>query len=103
MAPNPPVGIPGQNYAIYWTPDNTVVDLNSLIDPNSGWTLTDATAISDTDWILGVGYFDPDGSGPQASYQRLFLIQVPEPSSALLAVCALACLGIVSRKRSITG
>jgi hypothetical protein len=79
-----PVGVQGQNHAVYWTPDNTVVDLNSLINPASGWTLTDATGISDTDWILGVGSFDPDGPGGQAAYNRLFLIQVPEPSSLVL-------------------
>jgi hypothetical protein len=81
----------GPSHAVYWNPDGTAVDLNSLIDPNSGWTLTSAIAISDTGWILGEGVFDPDGTGGQASYQRLFLIQVPEPNSLfLLAIGALA-------------
>jgi hypothetical protein len=80
--------IAGPNHAVYWNPDGSVVDLNSLINPNSGWTLTDATAISDTGWILGVGSFDPNGSGGQAAYDRLFLLQVPEPNSLLLLTFA---------------
>lgn len=73
-------------HAVYWNLDGSVVDLNSLIDPASGWILTNATAISDTGWILGDGMFDPDGVGGQSAYDRLFLVQVPEPSSVMLLV-----------------
>jgi uncharacterized membrane protein len=69
--------------AAYWRADGTVVDLNSLIDPSSGWRLENATSISDTGWIAGYGWFDPDGAGGQQSYPRLFLIQIPEPTSLL--------------------
>jgi uncharacterized membrane protein len=55
----------GTSHAVYWLPDGSIVALNSLIDPASGWTLTVASAISDTDWILGAGTFDPDGPGGQ--------------------------------------
>jgi hypothetical protein len=67
--------------AVYWTPDGTLVDLNSLIDPTSGWTLTGATAISDTGWIAGNALFDPDGPGGAPAYQRTFVLQLPEPST----------------------
>ena len=30
----------GLRHAVYWRADGSVVDLNSLIDPASGWTLT---------------------------------------------------------------
>jgi len=33
-----------------------------------------AIDISDTFWITGNGLFDPDGSGPLLSYQRLYLL-----------------------------
>ena len=32
-----------------------MTDLNSLIDPDSGWALGNATAINDNGWIVGVG------------------------------------------------
>ncbi len=63
--------------ALYWGLDGAVVDLNSLIDPASGWTLSRATSSSDTGWIGGVGRFDPDGPGGQAADYRMFLLQLP--------------------------
>src|SRR5262245_19195204 len=67
--------------AVYWGLDAVAVDLNTLIDPATGWTLTDAQHISDTGWIVGSGDFDPDGPGGQDAYQRLFLMHVPEPAT----------------------
>jgi uncharacterized membrane protein len=76
------------NRATYWGQDGVAVDLNSLIDPASGWSMTDARAISDSGWIAGLGQFDPDGAGPLAPYSRLFLMNVPatapEPGTACL-------------------
>jgi hypothetical protein len=66
--------------AVYWEPNGLAVDLNTLIDPSNGWLLTDALAISDTNWVAGIGTFDPDGLGGQAAYQRAFLVQIPETS-----------------------
>jgi hypothetical protein len=66
--------------AVYWGLDAVAVDLNTLIDPLSGWTLNSATAISNTGWIGGIGLFDPDGPGEQEAYDRLFLIQLPASS-----------------------
>lgn len=74
------IGIPLVTKAVYWRTDGTAVDLNTLIDPNSGWRLEIATAISDTGWIAGHGWFDPDGPGGQQSYPRMFLLQIPEPA-----------------------
>jgi probable HAF family extracellular repeat protein len=39
-----------------WDEQNGMVDLNSLIDPNSGWTLIDAVAINDKGQIAANGY-----------------------------------------------
>lgn len=74
---------------VYWDADNLAVDLNTLIDPAGGWILHSAKAISDTGWVVGVGSFDPDGVGQQAPYDRLFLIQVPEPGSLILLLSGL--------------
>ncbi len=63
--------------AVYWGLDGVAVDLNTLIDPLSGWTLESADAVSDTGWIAGSGAFDLDGPGGQEAYERLFLMQVP--------------------------
>lgn len=65
--------------AVYWSLDGNAIDLNTLIDPASGWRLTSANSISDTGWIAGYGYFDPDGPNGQAEYYRLFSMQVPLP------------------------
>jgi uncharacterized membrane protein len=83
--------------AVVWNSDAIPIDLNTLIDPASGWTLTNALAISITNWVAGVGDFDPDGAGPLDAYPRAFLLDVssvvPEPDSlSLLAVVGLALL-----------
>ena len=72
--------------AVVWNFDGSIVDLNSLLSPTDAenWLLEEALAISDTGWITGLGRFDPDGTGPDFSYDRLFLLQVPEPASTLL-------------------
>jgi hypothetical protein len=80
--------------AVAWRPDTRAIDLNDLIDPQSGWTLSEAYSISDTGWITGSGLFDPDGPGGLAVYNRLFLLQlpdVPEPTTLLSAFITAAC------------
>jgi pimeloyl-ACP methyl ester carboxylesterase len=52
----------GQNsafrpHAALWIGANTVIDLNSTIDPASGWELRHAAAINDDGWIVGEGRF----------------------------------------------
>jgi hypothetical protein len=85
--------------AVYWGTDGVAVDLNTLIDPDSGWTLISANAISDTSWIAGIGLFDPDGLGGQEAYDRLFLLQVPEPSLCLLLLSTLFSGWFILRRR----
>jgi hypothetical protein len=71
--------------AVLWNSDAGAIDLNDLIDPNSGWTLTEADGISDTNWVTGTGTFDPDGAGPLAAYGRAFLLNISNaiPTSGL--------------------
>jgi len=66
--------------------DGTMVDLNSLIDPRSGWTLRQATDINDLGQIVGWGETATSG-------HRAFLL-IPEPATlSLLAVGGAALLG----------
>jgi hypothetical protein len=70
--------------AVLWDRAGVAFDLNSSIDPASGWTLTAAYSISDSNFITGLGDFDPDGVGPVTSVQRAFILDVnsviPEPT-----------------------
>ena len=63
--------------AVLWRADGIAINLNSLIDPASGWVLNKATAVNDLGWIAGIGTYDPDGAGGQNAYNRMFLIQAP--------------------------
>jgi hypothetical protein len=86
--------------AVAWKSDGIAIDLNDLIDPNSGWTLLRAMDVSNSGWIAGYGSFDPDGSGTEPAYLRSFLLQIPEPNSALLG--AMAFFGVCSSMRRRT-
>ena len=87
------VGISASGAAIY-TLGGGLVNLDTLIDPLSGWHLTEATAINDAGQIVGVGSFQ---GGPA---QAVLLNPVPEPASFLLA--ALASLSFLVRFRQLT-
>ena len=94
-------------HAVVWGLDGVPIDLNSLIDPGSGWMNGlgfEARGISDTNWVTGYGWFDPDGPGRQAMYQRLFLLNissvVPEPTG--LSILALAVPALLRRRKRVT-
>jgi hypothetical protein len=84
--------------ATLWGTDAVPIDLNTLIDPASGWTLTEADSISDTHFVAGVGLFDPDGPGPAQPYTRAFLMNVssvvPEPGALTMFIA----LPLLSRR-----
>jgi hypothetical protein len=84
-------------HAVYWGLDGSAVDLNILIDPAAGWVLSQARAISDSGWIAGSGWFDPDGAGERTAYPRLFSMQIPEPTAA--GTCGLLVLWVVNPRR----
>jgi probable HAF family extracellular repeat protein len=59
------VGTSGMHAFLYC--DGTMFDLNDFLPPNSGWTLTDATAINDAEQIVGYGTHN-------GGYSRAFLL-----------------------------
>ncbi len=66
-------------------------NLNSLIDPASGWTITDVTDINELGQIVGLG---TKAGLQQEEYVLLPPISTPEPSTlALLAATAAAVVG----------
>jgi probable HAF family extracellular repeat protein len=69
-----------------------MVDLNSLIDPQSGWVLASASGINDSGQITGTGIYQ--------GQTHAFLItppSVPEPSPPLLIVVGVLCLVTVGQ------
>jgi probable HAF family extracellular repeat protein len=62
-------------HAFLWS-EGELVDLNSLIDPESGWELTSAFEINDSGDIIGFGTYNGVERGFYAK-------AVPEPSSVL--------------------
>jgi probable HAF family extracellular repeat protein len=73
----------GYTHAFLYSGSN-MVDLNTLIDQDSGWTLSSANGINDSGKIVGVGYHNDQ--------ERTFLlIPIPEPSTL-----GLLCAGIIS-------
>lgn len=54
------------------------IDLNDLIDPIPGWTLTEACSINNNGWIVGTMY---DSS---QNYHAYLLTPIPEPTTVLL-------------------
>jgi probable HAF family extracellular repeat protein len=65
--------------AFLWTSNSGMVDLNTLIDPQSDWTLDNATALNDAGQIVGYGSISGQPHG-------FLLTPVPEPSTIVLAV-----------------
>lgn len=69
----------------------TPIDINELIDPLSGWILSEATAINERGEIVGYGRFNGE--------IRAFLATpVPEPETLSLLLCGLVLLTSASRK-----
>lgn len=87
--------------ATIWPAGGTAaVDLNTLIDPNSGWVLEWATAVNESGMIVGFGTYDPDGpSGkPRLTNQPFRVEFVPEPSG-IFGIAVVATVSFVRRRR----
>jgi len=73
------------NRAMMWRASGEAIDLTTMLSPGSGWvSLNSACGITNDGWISGIGSFDPDGAGPLAAYDRMFLMAARAPGDANL-------------------
>ena len=72
-----------------------LLDLNSLIAPSQGITLTSASGINDLGQIVATGYNDSDFS---AHAYLLTAASVPEPASFVLLLAGMAGVVLVRRR-----
>jgi probable HAF family extracellular repeat protein len=82
--------------AFLYSSSGGMEDLNSLIDPNSGWILESANGINDHGQIVGIGIC------PEGGEHAFLLDPTPEPSAGALlatAACALFIAGYFRRMR----
>jgi len=82
--------------AVLFDPVLGTIDLNNLIDPNSGWALAEATAINETGQIVGNGFIG-------SQFHSFLLTPVPLPAALPLMACGLVgLLGIAARTRFVS-
>jgi probable HAF family extracellular repeat protein len=79
--------------ATLWDPTLGIVDLNTMIAPGSGWTLTAAFGVSNPGYITGVGTF-------QGTPHAYLLTPVGVPAPPALALLAIGGAGMMARMRS---
>lgn len=86
---------PNRAMLLNGAPGDTWLDLNALIDPASGWTLTQANAINDLQQIAATGC-----RGGECFALRLDPIcAVPEPAGAAMLLAGLAIFGWRGKRR----
>jgi len=78
--------------AFLYSGSGPMLDLNNLIDPASGWTLTGATGINDSGQIVGYGTH----SGQEHTF---LMTPIPEPSTFALLASAASLLAYAWRRR----
>jgi probable HAF family extracellular repeat protein len=83
----------GTFHAFLYTSESGMVDLNTLIDPQSGWSLSRAADINDAGIITGNGIVAGEN-------HAFLLIPVPEPPLEAVAIigCAICSLASAAAK-----
>lgn len=86
----------GAQRAALWTPDLEMLDLNDMLQPGSGWTLTSAMGINAHQQVIALGY------NAVGEYRAVLLTPMPEPSAmAFLAAGALLGVWMRARRRGV--
>ena len=86
----------GSSHAFMWTSKDGMRDLNALLDPSLGWTLTEARAINNDGWIIGSGRLN---GRLHAFAMTPFAPPVPAPPAVVLAMLGLPALITIARRR----
>lgn len=90
----------GSSRAFYWSQQGGMIDLNSLIAPDSGWVLYAAHAINNLGQVVGVGSYRGRTRGFVLQVRSGGQAVVPEPSAAVLAATGATLLaGLAWRQR----
>ncbi|HEY2841899.1 MAG TPA: PEP-CTERM sorting domain-containing protein, partial [Pirellulales bacterium] len=84
----------GQNHAFLYSGGGSIQDLNSLIDPLSGWTLDVAQGVNDAGQIVGYGEIN-------GQTHAFLLTPVPEPTTLGLGALGGFALLTMKRRRKI--
>jgi uncharacterized membrane protein len=88
-----------RNRATMFVPDGVNIDLNTVIvNPLTGWTLTEARAINDNGWIVGLMVRDLGGN--RFDHGAYLLKPVPEPTT--LSFLLIGALAILRRGKKFT-
>ena len=90
------------HHAFLWTPDETIYDLNDLLDASgAGWVLEEARDINKSGQIAASGWYDPDGAGVGVGpvKRAVLLTPVPEPRAVIVIATFLIAVS-VRRRRS---
>jgi hypothetical protein len=95
--------------AALWNPTDTYWDYLNLNEwlrgqtlPGGGeWTLRDANFITAENLVVGDGFYDPDGAGPLAGYDRAFVLDVSSAVPEPVGAAAIAGVGaaLITRRR----
>jgi probable HAF family extracellular repeat protein len=86
----------GTTVAFLYTSSGGMVDLNTLIDPNSDWHLNIGRGINDAGQITGYGYV-----GNDQQLHGFLLTPVPEPASVVVMMLCASLLSVRRRRSNI--
>jgi probable HAF family extracellular repeat protein len=89
----------GTLHAFGYFGSGALVDLNTLIDPTSGWILESGRDLNNFGQIVGIGTFN----GVYRGFRLDPITSVPAPSSLLIAIAAISCFFRASRSRQRVG
>lgn len=88
----------GSGRGFLWE-DGSMVQIDTLLDPADGWTVTDAYAINDAEQIAGTACM----AGVCYAVRLDPVMAVPEPATYALFVAGLGLLGARARRRARRG